>query len=129
MKASLVSFLLITPFLLSTGCVVAPKNEGWHRPAAPGDRIGQVLSIQDSLVTVSIDEPCLVHQGDVLTVKRIYWDSGPGKKGEKGGHTFPSGTLKVKSVNADEHTITGDLQDGTAAVDSAVYMGQGFYNP
>ena len=128
MKTAFSKLLLFIPLLMGPGCV-APRDQGWHRPAKQGDRIGQVLSIEGSLVTVSIAEPCLVHQGDLLTVKRIYWDPDTGKKDDTGGHSFPSGSLKVKSVNADDHTLTGNLQEGTASVDSAVFMGQGFYNP
>jgi hypothetical protein len=125
MKANYINYVnlgatLAAVFLL-TNCA-APSKEGWHRPARPGERVGQVTEVTGTKVTMGMDEACLVHVGDVLTVKRLYCDPRPGKKNIKDCQTFESGSLKILAVNAEDHSASGHLLEGSATVDSPVFM-------
>lgn len=115
-----VCLLLPLAFLSLAGCRTAAQ--GWHRPAKPGERVGQVIEVKGANVTISVDESCLVHPGDVLQVKRMYFKPNSGRKNEKKGPLFDSGTVISTKVNVEDHTVLAALREGTVEVDSPVYM-------
>ena len=119
------SLLHLVPYLLAaallTNCAT-PEQKGWHRPAKPGDRIGQIMEVKGAQVSFVISESCEVHVGDVLSLKRVYCKPVAGQKDMKGCEAFESGTITVQHVNAEDHVVMAKLREGTAVVDSPVYM-------
>lgn len=107
--------------LFLTNCTT-PESKGWHRPARAGERVGQVMEVEGTRVAILIDESCLVHTGDVLSVKRLSCEPGAGRRDTKGCRAFESGTITVNSINTDDHIARGRIYEGSAAVDAPVFM-------
>jgi hypothetical protein len=108
--------------VLFLGNCASPESRGWHRPAKPGERVGQVMEVKGTTAIIGVDESCLVHAGDVLSVKRFYCEPGAGRTDTKDCRTFDSGMVRIESINAVEHTATGRIYEGSAVADSPVFM-------
>jgi len=80
------------------------------------------MTVSGSIVTVGTDEACLVHTGDILTVKRLYCDPRPGQKAIKDCEAYQSGSIRVSQVDPSDHTAKGQIVQGTVSVDSPVFM-------
>ena len=115
------AIMVSSAVLFVTGCTT-PEQKGWHRPARAGERVGQILGVSGREVTVGIDEACLVHPGDRLSVKRVFCEPGAGRKSMKGCEAYESGTVMISAVNAADHTATARITEGSAAADSPVFM-------
>lgn len=120
MKTNHITTCILTALFL-TNCAT-PEEKGWHRPAKTGERIGQIGEVNGSTVTFVIIETCEVHVGDVLSVKRIYCEPKAGQKDTKSCNAFESGTITVQSINANDHTVTAHLREGSVVVDSPIFM-------
>jgi len=112
---------LAAAVLFLTSCTTS-GSKGWHRPARAGERVGQVMEVDGARVAILIDESCLVHSGDVLSVKRLVCEPGAGRRDTKGCRVSDSGTVTVDSVNTDDHIARGRIYEGSAAPDAPVFM-------
>ena len=115
------SAIISASALFITACTT-PAEKGWHRPARSGERVGQIMDVKDRQVTVSLDETCLVHPGDLLSVKRLFCEPGAGRKNTKGCTVYESGTITISAVNVEDHTASGKITEGSAAADAPVFM-------
>lgn len=125
MKTTLHSILLLTVLSYAAGWLAGCANldsKVRHRPAKVGERVGQISVVEGDVVTINIDEPCRLHEGDLLVIKRIYCEPGTKKKDIKDCKLYPSGHVEVKEIIANDHLAKGKVTDGTAVVDAPVFM-------
>jgi hypothetical protein len=80
------------------------------------------MEVDGAKVAILIDESCLVHSGDVLSVKRLVCEPGASRRDTKGCRLLDSGTVTVDSVNTDDHVARGRIYEGSAAADAPVFM-------